>query len=748
VRDCPYSGLMPFTEEQAEFFFGREDERKIIAANLMASRLTLLYGPSGVGKSSVLNAGVAHDLRAEVAESRARRGTADFALVVFRNWRDDPIRSLDFAIAQEIGRSLEGATFQDRLRSATDAINGDLMIILDQFEEYFLYRSLEDGENTFAVEFPAAVNRRDLRVSFLVSMREDSIAKLDFFKGRIPNLFDNYLRIDHLDCRQAYDAIVKPIERFNQILAPGETPITIEALLADAVLEQVSAGRVALGGAGKGRVTSSDLASSTGERVETPYLQLVMTRLWHEEVDNHSHVLRNSTLDRLGGANNIVATHLDSALEALTDAERAAAASIFQFLVTPSGTKIALGIDDLAEYAKLESDEIKPLLVRLSAGENRILTPVAPPPDRPARESYQIFHDVLAGAVLEWRNQYERTAERAASDARAEEQRLRAEHEASISARLRKQRRLLGGLLIAASALLIVVGVLGYFIFTTAGELSQLQAAFSRSDERVRQLLADAAAAQKAVVGYYEEAQRLAQEAVARAAAGDATGAKDLNIRAANASKQAETANAKVAQINSEIQKEQINSAEIRAKADALGEKLPGASPAEVLAPPPTGEKPPTANLPNTPPAENPTGAGTAAVGTPTDDPSAGLPTTPAAGRSGAVKTTPLDNRYRDTYKRAIDAKNRRRWVEARKLFEEALSQNSVESTERILISGFGNYEPYVPRYYLGLALSNLGDCQGALENWQQSETNGAVKQTNLYATLRSERAKCSAPAK
>ena len=37
-------------------------------------------------------------------------------------------------------------------------------------------------------------------MSFLVSMREDSIAKLDFFKGRIPNLFDNYLRIDHLDC--------------------------------------------------------------------------------------------------------------------------------------------------------------------------------------------------------------------------------------------------------------------------------------------------------------------------------------------------------------------------------------------------------------------------------------------------------------------------------------------------------------------------------------------------------------------
>ena len=590
------------------------------------------------------------------------------------------------------------------------------------------------------------MNRRDLRVSFLVSMREDSIAKLDFFKGRIPNLFDNYLRIDHLDSRQAYDAIVKPVERFNQTLAPGDAPINVEPALAEAVLEQVSAGRVALGGTGKGRVAASDTASSTGERVETPYLQLVMTRLWHEEVDNHSHVLRSSTLERLGGANHIVATHLDSALDALTDAERAAAASIFQFLVTPSGTKIALGLDDLAEYAKLESDEIKPLLVRLSAGENRILTPVAPPPDRPARESYQIFHDVLAGAVLEWRNQYERTAERAAADARAEEQRQKAEHEAGINARLRRQKRMLIASLIAASTLLVIVLGLGFLVFRTAGELRQLQIAASESDERVKVLLADAAAAQREVSGYYEEAQRLAQQAVLRAAAGDTAAAKNLNTQAANASKQADAAVAKVNQINSAIQKEQLASADIRSKADALGDKLGGLATAIPTAAPPvantTVATPPSNPPPNEPSMnEPPADAGTT-------KPPIGTPQAPAAGVNTSVTPTTPDSQYRDTYKRAIDAKNRRRWADARKLFEDALAQNSVESTERILISGFGNFEPYVPRYYLGLALSNLGDCPGALENWQKSEADGVVKQTNLYSTLRSERAKCTEKAK
>jgi len=39
-----------------DFFFGREHEQNIITSNLLAERLTLLYGASGVGKSSVLRA--------------------------------------------------------------------------------------------------------------------------------------------------------------------------------------------------------------------------------------------------------------------------------------------------------------------------------------------------------------------------------------------------------------------------------------------------------------------------------------------------------------------------------------------------------------------------------------------------------------------------------------------------------------------------------------------------------------------
>jgi len=50
--DCPFVGLQPYAEEHREYFFGRDRERRIIAANLYAARLSVLYGASGVGKSS------------------------------------------------------------------------------------------------------------------------------------------------------------------------------------------------------------------------------------------------------------------------------------------------------------------------------------------------------------------------------------------------------------------------------------------------------------------------------------------------------------------------------------------------------------------------------------------------------------------------------------------------------------------------------------------------------------------------
>src|SRR5215211_3275603 len=83
-RQSPYQGLIPYTERDSNYFFGREKETRLIVANLFASPLTLLYGPSGVGKSSILRAGVASELH--------RRPS--LRLVLQSNWKSQPLARL------------------------------------------------------------------------------------------------------------------------------------------------------------------------------------------------------------------------------------------------------------------------------------------------------------------------------------------------------------------------------------------------------------------------------------------------------------------------------------------------------------------------------------------------------------------------------------------------------------------------------------------------------------------------------
>ena len=73
---------------------------------------------------------------------------------------------------------------------------------------------------------------------------------------------------------------------------------------------------------------------------------------------------------------------------------------MFRYLVTPSGTKIAHGRADLRKYAGVSEPELENVLRRLSS--ERILRPVSGTDN--GGQSYEIYHDVLADAVLAWRD--------------------------------------------------------------------------------------------------------------------------------------------------------------------------------------------------------------------------------------------------------------------------------------------------------------------------------------------------------
>ena len=416
----PYKGLTPFTEKDAAFFFGRESEREIIAANLLAARLTILYGPSGVGKSSVLFAGVVGDLHRRARENSEDDGSPGFAVVVVRSWRDHPLETVRAAarasVVEVLGRDdlpdpPAGATLADLLDHWAAQVEGKLLVVFDQFEEYFLYHEHERGPGSLDEELPRAVNRPDVRANVLISIREDALAKLDAFKGRIPNLFANFLRLDRLDRRAARSAILGPIEELNR--RSGDVSYEVEPALVDAVLAEVAVGRIDPGLSGRGVV---DGAEESG-RVEVAYLQLVLQRVWEVETEAGSRTLRLETLRRLGGAERIVEDHLERALGRLTPSQKDIAARIFGYLVTPSGTKIAHDVRDLARYASVDEAELEGVVIVL-AGE-RILRSLTGEGEDGRR--YEIFHDVLAAAVLAWTTRYE--AARA-----LEQQRLEAEH--------------------------------------------------------------------------------------------------------------------------------------------------------------------------------------------------------------------------------------------------------------------------------------------------------------------------------
>jgi hypothetical protein len=423
----PYRGLVPYEEADKEFFFGRDGERDIICANLTTARLTVVYGESGVGKSSVLRAAVAPHFHELARVQRSEGENPSHIVVLFSSWRENSLPKLDLATTlylQKVHPGVSPTMFGDlrtKIRRITSLVDCTLLFILDQFDEYFLYHPEETGPSSFFEQFRDAVNDPELRANFLISLRDDSLSMLDRFKGHIPRLFDNYLRIRHLSEASARLAITLPLEKW-------QPPAAIEKELVEEVIRSVRADAGLLDEGARGLAGLRDKATATIEGVETPYLQLVMRRLWQEEsrkaatpqsrpfaflttgrrklaelLEQGRVRLRLKTLQELGGAERIVQNHVDDNLLKLKASEQNIARQLFYYLVTPSRTKVAYSVADLASYLpQYTAAEIRTVVEKLSRADVRILRPVD-------ADTYELFHDVLARAILAWRVQSART---------------------------------------------------------------------------------------------------------------------------------------------------------------------------------------------------------------------------------------------------------------------------------------------------------------------------------------------------
>jgi hypothetical protein len=285
----PYKGLDTYREEDQDIFCGRATQIELIADHLRVFRLTIVHGASGVGKSSILRAGVAAKLGQQAQRNMERYHHPLIAVVVFpalnNSWQCD----LGVKLKQQIEADIKAITpdiqapdpnlpFIETLEEWTKKIgkgedDGKLLIILDQFEDFLLTYSQKEEEKTYAEEFARAVNYFGLRVNFLLSIRSSAFTQLDRFKSLIPNLMDKRIELKRLDRESAKKAITEPLLKIyndqhpeQRIEIEDEDKIEeklIEKNLVEKVLNQVT-------------------VPKTGE-IEAPYLQLVMKRLWEEE---------------------------------------------------------------------------------------------------------------------------------------------------------------------------------------------------------------------------------------------------------------------------------------------------------------------------------------------------------------------------------------------------------------------------------------------------------------------------------
>ncbi|MGZ4251595.1 MAG: nSTAND1 domain-containing NTPase, partial [Solirubrobacteraceae bacterium] len=186
----PFQGLGFYTEDDARWFFGRATERKIILAHLRTARLTLLYAESGVGKSSLLRAGVGARLRELATQNIDAGRPPKFVPLVFSAWKDDPVEDLVSEIRRQV-HVLRPATngagpapptanggLADAITAAGLALDATLVIILDQFEEHFSYRLSGTRPDRLADELADCVNSPSVPANFLIAVREDAYGGL------------------------------------------------------------------------------------------------------------------------------------------------------------------------------------------------------------------------------------------------------------------------------------------------------------------------------------------------------------------------------------------------------------------------------------------------------------------------------------------------------------------------------------------------------------------------------------------
>jgi HEAT repeat protein len=385
----PYKGLRPYEEENRDIFFGRDQERKIIIDKVYSNKLTLLFAATGVGKSSLLQAAVMPELK------RPERLNLD--VVYYTDWVSNPLEGLKqktIQVLQERGKVGfdyqidENVTLKDFFQLCSTFASEPLVVVLDQFEEFFQYRRYQEDYLPFVKEFSHCVMDRATPTAFIISMREDFALELNVFKDYLPTtLFENYFRLEKLNEEKARQAICKPVERIgffyeNELL---------NTLLKDLTDREKEAGSGA---------APSRLMKDMPTYVEPPYLQIVCTQLWEADKHDPEQKIRMESYEKMGRATGFVDSYFHEVMNRFSSSQKKIASLAFNLLVTPRGTKMAYTVRDLGDRIRVTEKELEQVLEKLQ--KSRILRSQK----REGVVWYELYHDIFSNIINHWNDKF------------------------------------------------------------------------------------------------------------------------------------------------------------------------------------------------------------------------------------------------------------------------------------------------------------------------------------------------------
>jgi hypothetical protein len=350
--DRPYKGLKPFAAADQPFFFGRERETPHLSDLVRAHRLVILYGASGTGKTSLIQAGLVPWLE---------RDQPPYTVVTARAL-GDPIQAIRVAVTNRAAPDEKlpaGRSLVDFLAAAARLFHSTLVLVLDQFEELYVQSSPELRAQ-FRDELAQVIQARDLPVKLVLSLREEWLAALGEFESAVPNLYDARFRLTPLDREAARAAIEKPVVPFG---------IRFEATLVDRLLDD-------LGG---------------GTMLPLP-VQLVCDTLYSNLLEGQREITL-AAYQSLNGARGILGHFLRDELERVPSNQRELAQHILEQLVSSQGTKIAKTAAKLGQALEVDTEQVQPVLDLLAG---RLLNVLSPEGGAPL---YELAHEYLVGEI-------------------------------------------------------------------------------------------------------------------------------------------------------------------------------------------------------------------------------------------------------------------------------------------------------------------------------------------------------------